>query len=457
MRCLIALAALAPGGGAAAQSVPEGIYITEVRETASALELNPDGHFRWMFTTGALDMMAEGRWRRDGGDVLLDTEPPVAPPRFELLGAGREAAPALVVRIADAHGATPPYLDVEATYDSGAPGYAHLDEDAYRFAPARGRRIVAIRVGSAGFGFWSERHEVPAEANLMRFRFFPGDLGRADFRSARATIDGNALTLDVLGHPLRYRRLTGEENAELQTAIAETGAAAPPAPPALPVGPVGPVEVAIGTALDPALARSFEVLGAGFQAGSGPMELRYRFGERVIDFGRVGGSGWLPIAIHTGPPAGEMVTLAFSYQDRLLTLEEALERAQGLESWLSAGGFEARPATGGWPDPAPFEAMVHARDGDPAFRAADIPIRAADWAAAGRMAADPAIGVLAMHLFTLRAGDIHATALLHNMPGLSARDSVQVPLDQSGGRAWVLNVTITRDPALIEREPPPDE
>ena len=454
------LVALAFGARTAlAQTSPAGFYATEIMEVASGLELAPDGRFRWMFTTGALDMSAEGRWRQDGNDVLLDTEPPVTPPRFELLGAGREDAPALVVRVQDARGRTPEYLDVEAEYESGAPGYAHLDEDAYRFTPAPGRRIVAIRVGSAGFRFWSELYPVPAEANLMRFRFFPGDLGRADFRGARATIEGDALTLPVLGGPVRYRRLTGEESAALQSAIAEIRAAAgmpAEAPagartaardPAAPGAAAGPIEVAIGSEFDQAQAEAVEDQGIGLVLRYGAVDLRYRLGERTIDFGRVGGGPNLHVIVRTDATNRQAGDLLFSYQDRLLTLDEALARAQGFETWLRAGGFELRPTTSEWPEPDAFQVTGHARDNDAAFIASGAAIRSADWSSAAQMLADPAVGAMTMHLFTLRTGEIHATAYLDNVRQMAARELVEANPDLGGGREWLLRVTIVRETA----------
>ena len=215
---LIGLAALAAAGAASAQPGPEGFYATEIIETASGMELRPDGRFQWFFTTGALDLRAEGRWRQDGDDVLLDTEPPVTPPRFDYLGGGRDSEPALVVRVEDGSGEMPQYLDVEAEYDSGEPRYSYIDGDVYRFYPTPGRRIVAIRIGSGSFGFWSERYPVPDGASWMRFRLTAPDLGRADFRGARATVTGDALTLPLMGHPVRYRRLSAEETRELESA-----------------------------------------------------------------------------------------------------------------------------------------------------------------------------------------------------------------------------------------------
>src|SRR5688500_11569754 len=94
-----ALAALLVGAPAAAQDPLEGVYIVERMETASMLELAPEGRFRWALSYGALDLRSEGRWRRDVDSVVLDTEPPVSPPRFELIETVRDGTADLSVRV----------------------------------------------------------------------------------------------------------------------------------------------------------------------------------------------------------------------------------------------------------------------------------------------------------------------------------------------------------------------
>src|SRR3954449_11061455 len=72
----------------------EGIYQSQMMEVGSQLVLAPDGRFLWFFSTGALDLMAEGRWTRDSdGPVLLNSAPPVVPPRFQLVGHSRDTSP----------------------------------------------------------------------------------------------------------------------------------------------------------------------------------------------------------------------------------------------------------------------------------------------------------------------------------------------------------------------------
>ncbi len=224
MRIAPGLAALAVSTSAAAQNEgagTAGTYIVERMETASALELAPDGRFRWGFSYGALDLTAEGRWRRDGDAVVLDTEPSVATPRFELVGTDAGRGP-LTVRIEDADGEMPHYLDAVAEYAVGEGTPGSREGDAFAFEPS-GRRIVAVRLGSRAFGFVSAPFPVPAGIRRMRFRFFPNDLGRVDFRDTRAMIGDDALMLPVLGEALRYRRLSAQELVASQSTIEDPG------------------------------------------------------------------------------------------------------------------------------------------------------------------------------------------------------------------------------------------
>ena len=455
---VIGLIVVACGAPASAQDSPEGIYVTEIREVASGLILQPDGRFRWMFTTGALDMSAEGRWRREGNDVLLDTEPPVTAPRFEFLGAGREAGAGLVVRIEDERGRVPQYLDVEARYDAGEPGYAPLDEEVYRFTPAPGRRIVAIRVGSAPFNFWSEPYPVPADANRMRFRFFPGDLGRTDFRGTRAVIEGNTLTLPLMGSSVGYRRVTAAEAAAMESGVE------PPAPPPTPESVAledrppltDPVEISIRGTIDPALDRVTEEHGNGLIVGVGPIDLRFRQGEDVLDFGRIGGERYLLFGLRAPRPGRAVTVLSFAPQDRLLTLDEVVERAQSIEARLRAADFVPRPADPARSEPEAFVATVHARTDIRGSIASDV--RAADWASAAPLLADEAVGVSTMHLLNVRAGEVLASAYLQNLRRRPPEIG-DAPAGFAGGREWRLEVVIELDPEIAERESPstPDE
>ena len=76
-------AATRGGAGTPARSRSPATYrLRGEHDTASELDLLPNGHFRFFFAAGALDLAAEGRWTSDGHTVMLNTEPTPVPPAF---------------------------------------------------------------------------------------------------------------------------------------------------------------------------------------------------------------------------------------------------------------------------------------------------------------------------------------------------------------------------------------
>lgn len=67
-------AALLLFAAAAQTESPAGLYRTQQMEVAAALELQPDGHFRYALTYGAMDEQAEGIWTFDRNTVRLTTQ-----------------------------------------------------------------------------------------------------------------------------------------------------------------------------------------------------------------------------------------------------------------------------------------------------------------------------------------------------------------------------------------------
>jgi hypothetical protein len=55
-------------------SVAGHYYLQGVMETGSELRLTLDGRFQWYLVYGALDLFAEGTWRKEGGTVRLKSE-----------------------------------------------------------------------------------------------------------------------------------------------------------------------------------------------------------------------------------------------------------------------------------------------------------------------------------------------------------------------------------------------
>lgn len=51
-----------------------GLYIAQQMEVGAALELSPDGRFRYQLDYGAASESAEGRWTAAGGVLLLTSD-----------------------------------------------------------------------------------------------------------------------------------------------------------------------------------------------------------------------------------------------------------------------------------------------------------------------------------------------------------------------------------------------
>lgn len=207
-RLILALAALALAAPAPAAPPPppvEGLYVADMMETASALRLTADGRWEWMLSVGALDMAGAGRWtRQPDGSLLLDSDPPVVAPRFELIGRTKSADPGILVRVADESGSAPAWLGAVAEYRGGGTTGGRFEGGEHYFEPDPARPIAAVRVDTV-FGIASERYEVEA-GDVLSFRFHPNDLGLADFRDVRVAVEPDALTFVWQGTKLRYER-----------------------------------------------------------------------------------------------------------------------------------------------------------------------------------------------------------------------------------------------------------
>jgi len=60
-------------------------YLQGVMETGSELMLGGDGQFQWYFSYGALDLLAKGRWHREGDRVVLVPDDFRSPPDYSQL------------------------------------------------------------------------------------------------------------------------------------------------------------------------------------------------------------------------------------------------------------------------------------------------------------------------------------------------------------------------------------
>ncbi len=181
---------------AAAVSSPlVGQYaLTGVREAAGGLELGADGRFRYALSYGALDEQAEGRWRLEGGRVLLTTDPAPKPPAWTAVAAEAGEPGVFAVLLEGPDGRPIPNIEVEVRLKDGSLEKGTTRAD-WLEAELDGRTPVAVRFHISVFDVDSPVFPIDAaKAGRYRFRLDPRDLGVRDFRDWPLEVKGELLS-----------------------------------------------------------------------------------------------------------------------------------------------------------------------------------------------------------------------------------------------------------------------
>jgi len=173
MRRLILLL-LSPLVAAAAVPSPAGTYTIHQMEMAGGLELQPNGHFRYAFTYGAVDEESEGDWKLDGDTVRLTSKPMPKEPDFE------------VVRDEPA-----PQGDLILLLERPFQGWN---------GPLDGYVVVDGHELSSPIPISADR------GHRLSLRFRPNDLGHAAFRDEPLKLDGAGLVMERYDTQIRFLR-----------------------------------------------------------------------------------------------------------------------------------------------------------------------------------------------------------------------------------------------------------
>lgn len=196
-----------------------GLYTGNQTEIAAGIELHADGRFHYRLSYGALDEVAAGSWRAENGRVLLTTDP-FKPPRIALLARGPETPGELHVTVEAPKGLQPGLFAVAIRNAAGAVHVERIADSDLR---------LRLRPGDAQSTAWlvlpvlnvqSAPVTLSPEGEMLRFRFEPNELGKADFRDTPLAVDGQDLLLDRFDRHLRFHHVD-----------------APPAPPKPRAGP----------------------------------------------------------------------------------------------------------------------------------------------------------------------------------------------------------------------------
>jgi hypothetical protein len=201
---LLATALAAP---AAAQSTSlVGTYDGGQMEIAAGLELGADHRFRYALSYGALDEEAAGTWTVSGSQILLTSDPVVAP-RFVLVSHGGSADGVLQISLDVPKGVSRQYFDAVITSTDGQIQRKQLGDDGLSWRFTSADVPISIRMLLSVFSVISEPIQVdPRSGYSLRFRFEANDLGKVAFQATPLRIVNGKLLLDRHGRTISFKR-----------------------------------------------------------------------------------------------------------------------------------------------------------------------------------------------------------------------------------------------------------
>jgi hypothetical protein len=186
-----------------------GMYDGGQMEVAAALLLKPDGHFKYQLAYGALDEAAEGTWESKNGAVFLTTVPAVKPPEFVVESDSPEAGGGLWIKVSNGPLMQGAAQRVYLIYGSNEPAeMAQADEDGHVAFPDN-RRPKAIIPKIPVYPILLKPIPLTGTGgHRIVMRFEPNDIGKADFRAQRLSIESGVLVMPRrdLELMLRFRR-----------------------------------------------------------------------------------------------------------------------------------------------------------------------------------------------------------------------------------------------------------
>ena len=190
---LLAAAGPCPAQPAGGHALAGDYVLAGVREAAGALDLLPDGRFRYAFTYGALDEMAQGRWLQAGDRILLTTDPKPRPARWELVGTEPGDPKVFALILENPRGQPVPNITVHVRMNDGSEEKGQTYAE-WLEADLDNRLPVSVRFEVPVFDLASPEFPLDLKAaRRYRFRFDPADTGVRDFQDWPLVIRGDML------------------------------------------------------------------------------------------------------------------------------------------------------------------------------------------------------------------------------------------------------------------------
>ena len=199
-----------------AAAVAGAYCLVGVMEVGSCIRLFPGGRFEYFLAYGAYDEKSEGSWKRENGEVVLDSPAYDRRPTFAFKRMQRGDAGTFDAIVETKTGRSLAGIDVDVTCD-GATERAGITQEA-SFAIRCKSAPTSFALGLRMFDVAPQEIDVADRAgsgNVYVFEFDPGDLGRKPFVAHRMRPDGdNALAMiyrgslipELEGRTFRYVR-----------------------------------------------------------------------------------------------------------------------------------------------------------------------------------------------------------------------------------------------------------
>ncbi|MES2147475.1 MAG: hypothetical protein V4491_06465 [Pseudomonadota bacterium] len=201
----IALILLAPA--ASTEPPPaSGFYQAHQMEMGAAIELSPDGRFRYQLDYGAVSESGEGDWSSTGTAIVLTSNPMPAPPMFELVRDDPAPLGQIFVTLENPQGFGTPLYVVATVIGSDIGNRLSTDDDG-RLEAADGAAITAIAPLIPGIGLTASTFELARDrGHRLLLRFHANDFDQARFDHQALPIDGGDLLLNRYDTTIRFQR-----------------------------------------------------------------------------------------------------------------------------------------------------------------------------------------------------------------------------------------------------------
>ena len=193
---------------ASAQPSAAGLYRAQAGpDVASALELAPDGRFRYERSEGALDEQASGRWTQTADGALLDTLPHPRPPEWQITTIGEAKDSPLTVNVKVQGGDSLAGIYIRIGFANGDRQAGMTQLDGWAMSADETRQPAWIEFSEPVHGAVSQRFDLPPRKNMaLSVTIVPNDIGIAAFDKTPVSMTKDGIVLHWHGQDIAYAR-----------------------------------------------------------------------------------------------------------------------------------------------------------------------------------------------------------------------------------------------------------